>query len=253
MSTTATPSAKSIKTLNIIAAVLHGLLGLIVVIWSLSGQVSSAFPSGLGEYEGMGEGRHLIDVPPMFLVQLLATFLLVTCVFHSIYAGMDAKYMASIDKGESFLRFAEYSLTASLMIFIIALSCGVYSLDSQILIVVAIFCCMICGLISETKDLRAGRIATGVGWVLFIAAFGVILRRFFTVADQAPGFVKILIVSMVLFYASFGGIHLFHQIKGKDSVSLNRKVETAYIVDSFVSKTFLVAILFVGLVRREDE
>jgi hypothetical protein len=58
---------------------------------------------------------------------------------------------------------------------------------------------------------------------------------------------------MVLFYASFGGIHLYHQFKGKESVSLNRKVEVAYIVDSFVSKTMLVAILFVGLISKRTE
>jgi hypothetical protein len=236
-----------------VAALLHGLLGLIVVFWSLSGKVSSDFPSGLGEYQGLDKGRHIIDVPPKFLVNLLATFLLVTCVFHSIYAGMGESYLASIDQGKSFLRFLEYGITASIMIFIIAISCGVYALDSQILIVTAIFCCMMCGLISETKDVRASRIATGVGWVLFIAAFGVILRRFFTVAEEAPEFVKVLIVSMVLFYASFGGIHLYHQCKGKESVSLNRKVEVAYIVDSFVSKTMLVAILFVGLISKRTE
>jgi hypothetical protein len=85
-----------------------------------------------------------------------------------------------------------------------------------------------------------------------LVAFGIILRRFFAVADQAPGFVKILIVSILFFYASFGGIHLFHLVKGKESVELNRRIEKAYIVDSFLSKTFLVGILFAGLLSRPE-
>jgi hypothetical protein len=60
--------------LNVVAAALHGLLGLLIVIWLSTGQISPNFELDAGEYQGKGLGREIVSIPPSFLVLLLATF-----------------------------------------------------------------------------------------------------------------------------------------------------------------------------------
>jgi hypothetical protein len=249
-----------LRIMNVAAAILQGILGLIIVFWLVLGDISPTFKLDTGEYQGDGKGRQILAIPPSFLVQLLIVFTFVTGLFHVIYAT-HGNYDRDVNKGLNTARWVEYSITASVMILVVAVSSGVYSLDSQILIVTAIFCCMLCGLLSqyarEHRDRLDGDgrkmefLATGVGWVLFLVAYGIIVRRFFQVAGEAPDFVKYIIVAMGILYGSFGIIHLVQtSLSDTTDKTMNRRIEGAYIIDSFVSKVLLVILLFTGLAAR---
>lgn len=238
---------------------------------------AGGFPIPIGEYNGgfdrPGEPRDPIgSLGVMGLVIMLLLFTLVTGIFHTVYALRPKKYAKSVKKGHNYLRWVEYSITATIMLLIIAASSGVAALDSLVLIGVASLCCMVCGFLSERTvktDPTVARLATLVGWLLLAGCFAVIFRRFGSIYSQArdrgvdgpPWWVWAIVVAMAALYLSFGVIHLVHMGKqgmfggsdrGLGSAAFNERTDYAYTVCSMVSKTLLVTLLASGLWARSN-
>jgi hypothetical protein len=148
------------------------------------------------------------------------------------------------------------------MLEAIALSSGVTSLDAQILIAVCCAGAMPMGDVVEKAHLRNDTttvaVATSVGWLLLAGAYGVIFRNFITAANQPggeearkpPAFVYAVVIVMALAFVSFG---IIQAVYITDNQRNYQKYETAYTIDSMVSKTLLVGLLFGGLAGRTDE
>jgi sulfite exporter TauE/SafE len=151
------------------------------------------------------------------------------------------------------------------MLFVIAVLSGVGSTDTLILIIVSTICCMFCGFISEATarepgDRKLSKLSTFMGWILMLASFGVILRRFGSIVSQAqstgspgpPSFVWAIIIGMLILYMSFGVIHAVHMRKQWASIepvdsAFHRRIDNAYTIVSMVSKTLLVVLVASGL------
>jgi hypothetical protein len=148
------------------------------------------------------------------------------------------------------------------MLEAIALSSGVAALDSQILIALCCAGAMPMGDVVEKahlrKDATTVAVATGVGWLLVTGAYGVIMRNFLVAANRdddagpkPPAFVYAVVLTMALAFVSFGVIQAVYVNDTDGRYELYEKV---YTIDSMVSKTLLVGLLFGGLVgRKRDE
>jgi hypothetical protein len=140
----------------------------------------------LGEYNGNRGVRTHGSIPLTVIVFLLSLFTLITGLVHIFaYGKPSISYTGDVDRGNNWIRWCEYAVTATIMLFVIA-----GSTDTLILIIVSTICCMFCGLISEATarepgDRKLSKLATSMGWILMLASFGVILRRFGSIVSQA--------------------------------------------------------------------
>jgi hypothetical protein len=237
------PTDRKLRNMNIGAGLLQALLCIGILIWLFS---------QWGE-----ESTFRLGVSLNTVVIMLAVFTAITCLFHTLYAIGVGKYTQNVQSGKNWMRWLEYSITASIMLWIIAVSSGVTSPGLQVLVVVMSILCMLCGLLSEqTNSAVVKRWATIIGWLFIAVGYSVVILKFADNVNSTdvsiPGFVYAIVIGMCIMYMSFGGIHLFHMYKGNGNACTNRTVEVAYTVDSMISKTLLVSLLFSGLVVRNN-
>lgn len=232
-----------LRTMNIIAASIQFLLCAGMIGWLVS---RFGDPSPI---------PFAVSLDTVVIMLILFTF--VTCAFHTMYAIGVGHYSKNVDAGKNWMRWIEYSITASIMIWIIAVSSGVQDTGLFIFIVSMSVLCMLCGLMSEQVTSRSRKLwVTFAGWLFIIVAYSVIIQQFVENVNNSPvdvpGFVYAIVISMCIMYMSFGGIHAYHLYKGDKDVGMNRFIEKAYTVDSMISKTLLVGLLFGGLVARNN-
>ena len=211
------------------------------------------------------EGRFETDVFPIpvyGVVSMLAAFTLITGPMHIIgYASSGRNYQQSVNDGLNWKRWVEYTITATLMLVIIAMSSGVRDSGTLVLIAACSVVCMICGHIAETTALNQTPIskwATVCGWLLLIVAYGVIMKQFYDSVSQSdsgpPTWVHGVVWSMLFLFTSFGIIHLVHMLRQWSTrggnVQFNQRIDTAYTIMSTVAKGTLVVMLAGGLFAR---
>lgn len=192
------------------------------------------------------------------------SFFYVTSFFHFLYVFMGSKYEEMIRCENNFLRWIEYSISATLMIRIIALQCGIRdenALTSMTMNTVGI---MLQGQIVEatlsTRKIDVNEkmvilVATIVGWVLMVTNFYIIVKQYINLKNDVdefkckdvgiPSFVLWIIVTQLIFYSTFGFIQIYqiyNRLYKPDQYDYS-KIETMYIIDSLLSKVTLGAIL----------
>ena len=247
-----------LKWLNLCSAFLQMLLICLLLSWFTSFKKDTVFPIYSGEYVSPGDSDTFVETDGNVLFVLLLCFTIVTFGFHLSYAMGLGNYHQMVLNGNNSYRWIEYTVTATLMLEAIALACGVAGLDAQILIAVTCAAAMPMGDLVEKASIRGDNttayIASGVGWLLIVSSFGVIARNFYRAASKGdedgnrpPTFVYFVVGTMALAFASFGVIQLVQITRSKPDPIL---FEMVYSIDSMVSKTLLVGLLFGGLAGR---
>lgn len=190
------------------------------------------------------------------LAPLVATFLVLSGLFllGSAFAWRK-QYEQQIRKGLNLFRWAEYSITSSLMIVVIALLCGVYDLSTLILLFALNACMILFGWVMETQNQTTKK----VDWTPYI--FGcfagivpwVVLALYFfsaigSNAEAVPTFVYFIFWSLFISFNIFG-ITMVLQYKkiGKWRQYING--EFTYITLSLVAKTLLAWQVWSGTLR----
>jgi hypothetical protein len=261
-------SIKKLRNLNYIVGIIQLILCLFLVIWLFTiNSDDTQLSFRIGEYnQPISEGSDHGAVSVRTIVLLLAIFTLITGLVHILAYAMSTKtYQHNVNRGHNWIRWVEYGITATIMIFVVAVTCGTNSTDVLLLLCVATLCCMICGYVSEataTTNKNVSMFTTAMGWILMITVFTVIIRRFASIYGQTretengpPSWVWAIVISMTSLFMSFGCIHLIHmrqQWKSNTAVSrkFHQQVEVSYTVASVVSKTLLVILLSSGLFAR---
>jgi hypothetical protein len=259
----------SLVVTNYVAGITQLMMCVFLIVWFvLLIMNGESLSFAIGEYNDTNAGLQHGRIPLTTVVMLLVSFTLITGLVHILAYGKSSEsYRSNVDKGNNWIRWAEYSITATIMLFVIALVSGTNSTDSLILVATAALCCMLCGFMSEAtakSDPRVSKMATLVGWLLLISSFGVILRRFASIVQQAntngsdgpPSFVWAIIGGMTAMYLSFGVIHLVHMRRQWNSVEpvpveFHRRIERSYTIASVAAKIGLVTLLASGLFARE--
>ena len=130
------------------------------------------------------------------------------------------RYKESVASGQNYLRFIEYSFSASIMLIAIALLNGVFDINLIACIAVLTAATQICGIISEyflaqdaDRFFIMACISHATGWLLFFCAYGVIFHAFIRSATddpdvQPPDFVWVIVFLIFGFYGIFGAVQL---------------------------------------------
>lgn len=173
-------------------------------------------------------------------------------------------YNNMIKNRNNFVRWIEYSITATTMINIVARSAGISEEDTLLLTNISTAAVMLQGQSIElalqekpsSSKLQRLIIYNVVGWGLMLGVFKTIISKFDQTVTEIkkatcaniPDFVRYTIYSQFLFYNLFGLWQLYQIISVYKNPDYDyTKFEIGYTVLSLLSKTILGSILGFGI------
>lgn len=240
-------SLSSLRTWNIALAVLHALqaIAVLVLATDFAIGVTSTFPQG-------PPGSEPPSPEVLFDVRIgwaIAAFLLLAAADHLLTGTLlRSRYDQGLRDGINRFRWVEYSVSATLMIVLIAFYNGITGVDALIAIVGTNVSMILFGWIQEVMN-PPGRERTTMlpfwfGTLAGLAPWVAILVNT-AGADTVPGFVYGILVSLFLFFMSFG-LNQWLQYQGIGPWRSYAYGEKAYLVLSLAAKSALAWQIFGG-------
>ena len=196
----------------------------------------------------------LVDLP---LGIMVAVFLLLSAVAHFTVAspGIFGWYVGNLKKGINYARWYEYAFSASLMIVLIGMLCGVYDLGTLIMAFVLTGVMNLCGLLMEVHNqdtTRTNWTSYVIGCIAGIAPWIAIAIYFFGSLAQAEGgvptFVYAILPTLFVFFFSFA-LNMVLQYKKVGPWRDYLFGERVYILLSLIAKSALAWQVFAGTLR----
>jgi hypothetical protein len=187
---------------------------------------------------------------------LLATFPLISAFAHFMIAFPKNKsYNENLKKGTNPYRWYEYAFSSSIMIWIIATFVGIWDFWSLAMIFVLNAMMIMFGYLMELVNQKTektnwssfilGCISGGFPWVVLFSYFtGAVIAS----ENSVPKFVYLILAVYLVLFMSFA-VNQVLQYRAIGRWKDYLYGERMYIVLSFVAKTLLVWLVFVGLFR----
>jgi len=187
---------------------------------------------------------------------ILAAFPLISALAHFVIAFPKNKaYNENLKNGMNPYRWYEYAFSSSIMIWIIATFVGIWDFWSLAMIFVLNAMMIMFGYLMELINQKSektnwssfilGCISGGFPWVVLFAYFtGAVINS----QNNVPGFVYAILFVYLVLFMSFA-VNQVLQYKGVGRWRDYLYGERTYIVLSFIAKTLLVWLVFVGLFR----
>lgn len=246
-------AAPRLVRLNVVVGLAHLLqaVAVLVVAEPVSLPVTGSFllgPPGEGRYGGPEELFTLrVDLA-------VAAFLLLAAADHLGVVGSGATrrwYLAGVERGINPARWWEYSVSASLMVVLIAMLAGVTEATALLALFGVNAAMILFGLVMERTNLdRAepdwrpfvyGCLAGAVPWI----AIGVQLAVAAEYGDGAPGFVVAIFVSLLVLFNSFA-VNMWLQVRGRRRWASPVHAERVYLWLSLAAKSALAWQVYAG-------
>jgi hypothetical protein len=250
------PQFKRLRFYNLFMGFLH--LAQAVVIIALSNSFSLPVTTSFLTFDpGLGKlwpaTNTLAELP---LGIMIAVFLLLSAAAHFIVAlPAFGWYVGNLKRGINFARWYEYSLSASLMIVLIGMLCGVYDLGALIMAFALTAVMNLCGLMMEVHNQvteKTNWTSYVIGCIAGIAPWIVIAVYFFgslsTAGGGVPTFVYFILPTLFVFFFSFA-LNMALQYKKAGPWRDYLFGERAYVLLSLVAKSALAWQVFAGTLR----
>lgn len=239
--------ARRLRRDNLVMAVLHAAQGIAVVVLAtdFALPVTASFLAG-PPGSGSGTPETLFDLDVAWGVAL---FLFLSALFHLLVGVvMPGRYRDQLSRGQNQFRWIEYSLSASVMIVLIAMLTGI----SDVAALVALFGVnagmIFLGAVQERYEQPGGSLwPFWLGSVLGIVPWLAIGIYIVSPGSEAtpPGFVYAIFVSLFLFFNVFALVQwLQYRQVGRFTDYLVG--ERAYILLSLLAKSALAWQIFGG-------
>jgi len=189
---------------------------------------------------------------------MVALFLFLSGVALLLIAAprINAWYVRNLNRGANYGRWMEYSVTASLMIVVIAMLSGIYDLSTLILLFFLNAMMILFGWMMELHNQTTERtdwtpfifgcIAGAVPWVVIFLYF---ISAAADSTNAVPGFVYGIMVSLFLFFNCFA-VNMVLQYKKVGPWRDYLFGEKVYIILSLAAKSALAWQVFAGTLRQ---
>jgi len=238
----------SLRRWNIGLGLLHAIQGLAILVLA----TAFALPVTASFLQGppgtpAGAPTTLFDVPVAWGVAL---FLFLSAGFHWLVSapGVFGRYIAGLEAQHNYYRWAEYSLSSSLMIVLIAMLTGISDVAALIAIFAANAAMIFFGAVQERYERPGGSLwPFWMGCVVGIApwlAIGVYLWSPGSAAEP-PAFVYAIFVTLFAFFNVFA-INMWLQYRRVGRWRSYTFGESTYFVLSLVAKSALAWQVFAG-------
>ena len=194
---------------------------------------------------------------------LIVSYFFITSGFHAFYASSEM-YDRMIYKSNNYMRWIEYSITSTIMLYVIALLCNVKDTNIYYMIGATNVVMIAQGQAIETAIRDGGDWVTPMisGFVLLVAEFIAIVRNYIQRLNEArafskenptatlqnvPGWIAYMIIVIFAFFSCFGFVSLLGA-----SLDLEYElIEKIYIVLSFLAKATLGFFVGFGITQRQ--
>ena len=244
-----------LKRFNLIMGIVHLIQGAIMVI------LSNDFTLPITRsYLVMDEVTNklveeTVNVADVRLGLLVASFLFMSALAHlSIGTVLFKQYTEQLEKGMNTFRWIEYSISASVMIVVIAMLVGIYDIASLILIFALNATMILFGLMMELHNQTTEKtnwtsfwFGTFAGIVPWVAIFLYLIGSG-NGEGGPPGFVYGIFVSIFLFFNVFA-VNMVLQYKKAGPWKDYLYGERTYVVLSLFAKSALAWQVFAGTLR----
>ena len=189
-----------------------------------------------------------------YLGVIVASFPLISAIAHFMIAyPKNESYNDNLKKGMNPYRWYEYALSSSIMIVLISLFVGVWDIWSLTMIFVLNAMMIMFGYLMEVVNQRTekttwspfilGCISGGLPWVVLYAYFIAAVR---STGVEPPTFVYMILFIYFILFNVFA-VNMVLQYKGVGRWKDYLYGERAYIILSFVAKTMLAWLVFIGI------
>jgi hypothetical protein len=188
---------------------------------------------------------------------MVALFLLISAIAHFTIAspGVFNWYVSNLKKGINKARWYEYSLSASVMIVLIAMLCGLYDISGLIMAFALTAVMNLCGLVMEVHN----QITQKTNWLSYIVgciagvlpwiAIGIYFFGSISTGEgTVPTFVYFILPILFVFFFSFA-LNLFLQYKKVGPWKSYLFGEMIYVLLSLLAKSALAWQVFAGTLR----
>lgn len=244
--------------MNLWAAAAHGAQALLLLM--ISSDFARAITTEYLIFDEATQGlvntsRELFDFP---FVWGVAGFSLLSMIFHLLVATVwYDKYSAGLKKGINRYRWYEYSLSASLMIVLIAILSGIFDFSTLLLMFGLTAIMNLMGLVMEVHNqttkktnwlsYNIGVLAGALPWIV-IAIYFWASASAPEVSEGPPTFVYFIWLSMFIFFSSFA-VNMVLQYKKTGKWKDYNYGERAYIWLSLGAKSALIWQIFAGTLQ----
>ena len=182
---------------------------------------------------------------------VVAVFLLLAALDHALVAApvVHRRYERWLDRRANYARWIEYSVSASIMLVLIALFVGIRDLAAVVAVFAANTAMILFGLLMERQQ-RPGRADWSAFW--FGSLIGlvpwVLIAVYVAQPQTVPGFVyAITVVQFVLFFSFAANMALQYAQIGWWRDYLHGEI--AYILLSLTAKSLLAWLIFANVLR----
>jgi hypothetical protein len=250
MMTTEIPSDRltRLRRTNVLLGVLHAAQGAVVIALGngFALPVTGSFMLG-PPGSGVGPSRILFQVS---FSAAVAAFFFISALAHFAIATpkMFRRYSAGLAAGRNYTRWLEYSISASVMIVLIAMLTGISDVAALGSIFGVNAAMILFGLVQERYERPGGSLLPfWLGSLVGIVPWLVIGVYLISpgVAAQPPGFVYGIYVSLFLLFASFA-VNMWLQYRRVGRWADYVHGERMYAVLSLVAKSLLAWQVFAG-------
>jgi hypothetical protein len=243
MSDNQTPALQRLRKLNIVFGALFVIQAIVLLVVAEAAKLPVR-GSFLTDAPGSGlyGSRDVFDLRVDWVV---AIFLLLAAIDHLGVASLfRRKYESGIVKGVNPFRWWEYSISASLMVVLIAMLAGVSELTALVMMFGANAGMIFFGLVMEKTnvDIRPVRwspfvYGCAVGIVPWI---GIVIQFWLSSGegDGVPGFVYVIFVTLFLLFNGFA-VNMWLAYRGKGRFTNPLFTEKVYLVLSIAAKSAL--------------
>jgi hypothetical protein len=238
-----TSALQRLRNLNVVFGVLFVIQAIVLLIVAEAAKLPVR-GSFLTDAPGSGQygSRDIFDLRVEWLV---AVFLLLAAIDHlGVGTIFRRKYEAGITQGVNPFRWWEYSISASLMVVLIAMLAGVSELTALVMMFGANAAMIFFGLIMEQSNIGVrpvrwspfvyGCIVGLVPWI------GIVIQFWLSSGDGdgVPGFVYVIFVTLFLLFNGFA-LNMWLAYRGKGKFANPLFAEKAYLVLSITAKSAL--------------
>lgn len=246
---------EKLKRFNLIMGVFHLIQGLLMLI--LSNDFSLPVTRGFLEFDATTStlAPATDTIFDLRIGPIVALFLFMSAIAHFLIATiLYKKYAENLKKGMNKYRWYEYSVSASVMIVIIAMLTGIYDIGTLLLLFFMNAMMIFFGLLMEVHNQYTqktdwtpfifGCIAGIIPWIV------IAIHLFGAGGDGGgpPDFVYYIYLSIAIFFNCFA-INMFLQYKKFRKWKDYLYGERMYVILSLVAKSALAWQVFAGTLR----
>jgi hypothetical protein len=237
----------NLRKWNLGLTVLHAAQALLLLVMTsdFAITITSTFPAGPPGTR-LGAPEPLFDLP---IGPFVALFLVLAALDHGLTATVArGVYERDLAAGINRFRWVEYSVSATIMVILIATYSGITDITGIVAIAGANVAMILFGWLQERMN-PPGRERTTMlpfwfGTIVGIAPWIAIMTNFIGAAE-IPGFVYGIVIGEIIFFFSFG-LNQWLQYRGVGRWREYLYGEKTYLVLSLVAKSYLAWQIYGG-------